>query len=108
MTKTELVAKVAEEAGLKKAQTEKCVDVAIKVLADALSKGERVAIPGLGVFNVRERKARKGRNPQTGKEIIIPARKVAVFTAAKSLRESLAGKESAAGAKKEEAKKSKK
>ena len=91
MTKSELVAKVAEEAGLKKAQAEKCIDAAIKAIAEALAKGERTAIPGLGVFNVRERKARKGRNPQTGKEITIPARKVVSFTAAKSLKESVAG-----------------
>jgi DNA-binding protein HU-beta len=91
MTKSELVAKVAEEAGLKKAQAEKCIDAAIKSITEALAKGERTAIPGLGVFNVRERKARKGRNPQTGKEITIPARKVVVFTAAKSLKELVAG-----------------
>jgi DNA-binding protein HU-beta len=91
MTKSELVAKVAEEAGLKKAQAERCIDTVTKAIAESLAKGERTAIPGLGVFNVRERKARKGRNPQTGKEITIPARKVVVFTAAKSLKESVAG-----------------
>jgi DNA-binding protein HU-beta len=101
MTKSELVAKVAEEAGLKKAQAEKCIDAVIKAISKALAKGERTAIPGLGVFNVRERKARKGRNPQTGKEITIPARKVVVFTAAKSLKEGVAGA-------KKEAEKSKK
>jgi DNA-binding protein HU-beta len=92
MTKSELVAKVAEATGLKKVQTEQCIEATIKAIADALTKGERVAIPGLGIFTVRERKARKGRNPQTGKEIVIPARKVVVFTAIKSLRESVAGK----------------
>jgi DNA-binding protein HU-beta len=91
MTKSELVAKVAEESGLKKAQAERCIDATIKAIVETLAKGERTAIPGLGVFNVRERKARKGRNPQTGKEITIPAKKVAVFTAGKHLKEIVAG-----------------
>ncbi len=101
MTKSELVAKVAEKTGLKKAQAEMCIDAAIKAIAEALTKGERTVIPGLGVFNVKERKAKKGRNLQTGEEITIPARKVVSFTAAKSLKESVA-------AAKKEAAKSKK
>jgi DNA-binding protein HU-beta len=101
MTKSELITKVAKKSGLKKIQVEQCIDAAIKILAEALARGERTVISGLGVFNVRERKAKKGRNPRTGKEIIIPARKVIVFTATRSLREKLAGKESVAEAKKE-------
>ncbi len=89
MTKAELVAKVAEEAGVTKATAERCVNAGIGALVDALAKGERIALPGLGVFNVKERKARKGRNPRTGEEITIPARKVVTFTAAKSLKEKL-------------------
>jgi DNA-binding protein HU-beta len=107
MTKSELIAKVAKESGLKKIQVEQCIDTAIKILAEALARGERTVIPGLGVFNVRERKAKKGRNPRTGREIIIPARKVVVFTATRSLRENLAEKESVTDTKKE-AKKTKK
>lgn len=87
MTKSELVAKTAEKAGITKASAERAVNAAIEAVVEALTKGERVAIPGLGVFNVRTRKARKGRNPRTGKEITIPARKVVSFTAAKSLKE---------------------
>lgn len=89
MTKSELISKTAEKAGITKATAERVVNAAIEAVAGALSKGERVAIPGLGVFNVKERKARKGRNPRTGKEIEIPARKVVSFTAAKSLKEAL-------------------
>ena len=89
MTKSELIARVAEKAGLKKSEAERAINAAIESLVEALSKGERTAIPGLGVFNVKVRKARKGRNPRTGKEIKIPARKVVSFTAAKSLKESV-------------------
>ena len=89
MTKSELIAKVAEKAGLKKVEAERAVNATIEAIAEAISKGERTAIPGLGIFNVRERKARKGRNPRTGKEIKIPARKVVAFTATKSLKEAL-------------------
>ena len=87
MTKAELVAKVAAEAGVTKAAAERCVNAFVAALTDALAKGERVALPGLGVFNVKERKARKGRNPRTGEEITIPARKVVVFNPAKALKE---------------------
>ncbi|WP_457641808.1 HU family DNA-binding protein [Persephonella sp.] len=87
MTKAELIAKVATEAGVTKASAERCVNAFVKALTAALEKGERVALPGLGVFNVKERAARKGRNPRTGEEITIPARKVVVFKAAKQLRE---------------------
>ncbi|WP_028951204.1 HU family DNA-binding protein [Sulfurihydrogenibium subterraneum] len=89
MTKKELISVVAQKAGLKKAAAEKAVNAAIEAVVDAISKGERVAIPGFGIFNVRERKERKGRNPRTGKEIKIPARKVVAFTAAKALKEAV-------------------
>ena len=87
MTKAELVAKIAAEAGVKKSEAERCVNAFVNALSEALEKGERIAIPGLGVFNVRERKARKGRNPRTGEPMEIPARKVVVFSAAKALKE---------------------
>ncbi|MGC9120722.1 MAG: HU family DNA-binding protein [Sulfurihydrogenibium sp.] len=92
MNKSQLVSAVAKKAGIKKVVAEKAVNAAIEAVAEAIAKGERVAIPGLGVFNIRERKARKGRNPKTGKEITIPARKVVSFTAAKSLKEALNSK----------------
>ena len=87
MTKTELIAKVAAETGITKAQAKRCVDAFVEALTEALEKGERVAFPGFGVFKVKERKARKGRNPRTGKVIKIPARKVVVFTPGKALKE---------------------
>ncbi len=87
MTKAELVAKVATQAGITKASAERCVNAFVDALTGALEKGERVALPGLGVFSVKERKSRKGRNPKTGEEITIPARKVVTFHPAKSLKE---------------------
>ncbi|MBX0310387.1 MAG: HU family DNA-binding protein [Sulfurihydrogenibium sp.] len=89
MTKFELISRTAEKAEITKATAEKVVNAVIETLAEALSKGERVAIPGLGVFSVKERKARKGRDLRTGKEITIPAKKAVVFTAAKSLKEAV-------------------
>jgi DNA-binding protein HU-beta len=89
MTKSELVAKVTEKTSLKKAEAEKVVDALVSTLAEAIAKGERIAIPSLGVFNVKQRKEKKGRDPKTGKEIKIPARKVVVFTTAKSLKEAV-------------------
>ena len=87
MKKEELVKKIAEKTGLKRSEVEKTLKAFVETLGEALEKGERIAIPGLGIFNVRERKARKGRNPRTGKEIKIPARKTIRFKPAKSLSE---------------------
>ena len=89
MTKAELVAKMAEKAGVSKKQADKCLKAFIEVMAEALQKGERIAIPGFGIFVVRERGERKGRNPQIGEEITIPARKVVSFKAAKALKETI-------------------
>ncbi len=87
MTKAELIARAAEKAGVSKKQADRCLRAFVEVIEDALAKGERVAIPGFGVFQVRERAARKGRNPRTGEEITIPARKIVHFKAAKQLRD---------------------
>ena len=89
MTKFELISKTAEKAGITKAAAERAVNAAIEAVVEALSKGERVIIPGLGVFGVKERKAKKARNPRTGEEVVIPKRKVVVFRAAKSLKEAV-------------------
>lgn len=89
MTKFELIERFAKENNLKKSEAEKYVNSVIKLLSEAIAKEERVFIPGFGVFNIRVRKARKGRNPKTGKEITIPERKVVAFTAAKVLKEAI-------------------
>ena len=90
MTKAELVAALKDKAGFAaKAQAEAAYDSLFALLADTLKKGGSVAISGFGSFKVVQRAARKGRNPQTGKEIQIPASKAVKFTPGKALKESL-------------------
>jgi len=89
MTKAELVSYVAKEAGITKAVAEKAVNAFIKAVTDALSKGEKVTLVGFGTFYVAERAERKGRNPQTKEEIIIPACKTPKFKPGKLLKESV-------------------
>lgn len=91
MTKAEIVAKVAEKTGLSKQMTAKTFDAIMDALAEGIKKGERIAIPSLGVFKVVTRKPRKGRNPKTGKEIKIPARKAVSFKPSAALKEKLNG-----------------
>ncbi|MDL1971456.1 MAG: HU family DNA-binding protein [Candidatus Desulfofervidaceae bacterium] len=85
MTKTEFINKVAAETGLTKKNAARAVDAVFKVLEDTLKSGENVVITGFGSFKVVERAARKGKNPQTGEPIEIPAKKVVKFKAGKKL-----------------------
>ena len=87
MTKAELIARAAEKAGVSKKQADRCLKAFIEVITDALQKGEKIALPGFGIFQVKERSERKGRNPRTGEIITIPARKVVAFKPAKQLKE---------------------
>jgi DNA-binding protein HU-beta len=89
MNKTELVNAVAEKAGLTKKDAAKAVDAVLGAVTETLSKGDKVQLVGFGNFEVRERAARTGRNPQTGKEIKIPATKVPAFKPGKALKESV-------------------
>ncbi|MEM0333649.1 MAG: HU family DNA-binding protein, partial [Candidatus Aenigmatarchaeota archaeon] len=75
--------------GLTKQMAAKAFDAVIDTLVEGIEKGERIAIPSLGVFKVVVRKPRKGRNPRTGKEIKIPARKVVAFKPAVALKEKI-------------------
>ena len=75
MTKADLIAKMAKDAGISKAAAEKALNSFTKAVTTALKKGEKIALIGFGTFSVTKRKARKGRNPQTGKEITIKARR---------------------------------
>lgn len=91
MNKTDLVNAVAEKSELSKKDAAKAVDAVFQTVMDSLSEGERVQIIGFGNFEVRDRAARKGRNPQTGEEIQIPASKVPAFKAGKALRDAVRG-----------------
>jgi len=90
MTKAELVDTIHAKAGLPtKTQTEQAFDAVIAALKEALAAGESVSFAGFGSFKVVHRAARKGRNPRTGKDITIPASKVAKFTPGKLLKEAV-------------------
>lgn len=85
MNKAQLVDAMAAEAKMTKADAKKAVDAFMSVTANALKKGERIGLVGFGSFSVNKRAARKGRNPQTGKEIKIAAKKVVKFKAGADL-----------------------
>jgi len=86
MTKAELVAAIGKETKISKASAEKALNAFVATVTKALKKGDRLALPGFGTFSVGKRKARIGRNPQTGKEIKIPAAKVPKFKAGSGLK----------------------
>ena len=87
MNKAELVEDVAGEVGLTKKETNNIVDAITSAITDSLKRNERVTLVGFGAFQVMERKARRGRNPQTGQTIQIPAKKVPKFRPGKGLKE---------------------
>jgi len=85
MNKQELVDAMAAEAKLTKADAKKALDAFVSATSKSLKKGDRVALVGFGSFSIAKRAARKGRNPQTGKEIKIPAKKIVKFKAGADL-----------------------
>ncbi len=89
VNKTELVASVAEKAAMTKKDAEKAINALFASVEDALAKKDKVQVIGFGTFEVKARGARKGRNPQTGKEITIPASKTPVFKAGKGLKDAV-------------------
>ena len=89
MNKTELVAAIAERTELTKKDAEKAVNAVFASVQKALVEDDKVQIIGFGTFEVRTRAARKGRNPQTGETIEIPASKNPVFKAGKALKEAV-------------------
>lgn len=90
MNKTELIAAVAESAGLTKKDTERVVNAAIDAITAALIKGDKVQISGFGSFETKDREARVGRNPHTREAIDIPATRVPSFKASKALKDIIA------------------
>lgn len=89
MTKAELVEQLAERARVTKNTAETIVNAFIGSVTEALKKGEKVTLTGFGSFMVSERKERKGRNPQTGEEILISGRTTPIFRAGKALKEAI-------------------
>lgn len=90
MNKTELVAAIAEKSGLTKKDAEKAVGAFIDSIMESVAKAEKVQLVGFGTFEVRERAARKGRNPRNPQEEIdIPASKAPAFKAGKSLKDAI-------------------
>ncbi|MBQ8943781.1 MAG: HU family DNA-binding protein [Clostridia bacterium] len=89
MNKTDLIGKVAE-AGLSKKDAEAAVNATVAAITAALAAGDKVQLVGFGTFEVRARAAKTARNPQTGKEIKVPATKVPAFKAGAKLKEAVA------------------
>jgi DNA-binding protein HU-beta len=91
MNKAELITAVAQQSGLTKKDSEAAIDSFISVVEESLTKADKVVLVGFGTFEVKQRAARKGRNPQTKKEITIPASKAPVFKAGKALKDKVNG-----------------
>ncbi len=89
MNKGELVDAVAKDAKISKAEAQAAVDSVVENVTGALKKGDKVTLVGFGTFSTSHRSAREGRNPQTGKPIKIPAKKVAKFSPGKALKDAI-------------------
>ena len=89
MNKAQLIDAIAAESSLSKADSKKALDAVIKSVAVALKKGDKISLVGFGSFSTSTRSARTGRNPQTGKEIKIAAKKVVRFKAGSELTDSV-------------------
>ena len=89
MTKDELVAKAAQDAGIPKVKAAKALESIMNSITKALKKGDKVSLVGFGTFSVAKRSAREGRNPATGQKIKIPAANVPKFKPGKKLRDAV-------------------
>ena len=89
LTKQDLIDEVAANAGLTKKQSGAALNAVLESIQSALAKGDSVGLIGFGTFEVRNRAAREGRNPQTGELIQIPAKKVPAFKAGKKLKDAI-------------------
>ena len=90
MNKTELIAVVAENAGVTKKDAERVINAAIDAVSKSLVEGDKVSISGFGIFETKQREARVGRNPRTKESIQIPATRLPAFKASKTLKDSVA------------------
>ncbi len=87
MTKADLVGIVAEEADMTKKDVEQLIEIIFESIVESLNNGEKIELRGFGSFRVRDRNARKGRNPKTGEPVDIPAKRVAYFKPGKDLKD---------------------
>ncbi len=93
MKKSELIERVAKaHTGLVRAEAEAVVNIIFQSIAEALARGERVELRGLGVFTAKARRPRRARNPKTGEEVLVPARRVPHFRPSKELLKRVNGK----------------
>lgn len=91
MNKTELVKKIAADAGLTQKQAAAALDTVIAAVIDTVAEGGKVTLPGFGTFEIRERAARTGRNPRTGEAVEIAAAKAPAFKAGKAFKDKVNG-----------------
>jgi DNA-binding protein HU-beta len=91
MNKTELIAAASESTGMTKKDTERVLNAAIDAITAELAKGNRVQLSGFGIFEVKNREARVGRNPRTKEAIEIPASRTPVFKPSKALKDTVGG-----------------
>ena len=89
MNKTELVAAIADKTELSKKDSEKALKAFIDVVGEELKKGEKIQLVGFGTFEVRDRKEKLSKNPQTGETITVPAKKAPAFKAGKALKDAV-------------------
>ena len=89
MNKTELVAVVAEKTGLTKKDAERVINATVDTITETLAKGDKVSLSGFGIFEVKAREARVGRNPRTKETIEIPATRLPAFKASKALKDAV-------------------
>ena len=89
MTKPELIAKIAEKTNLSKKQAAAALDALTGTITETLKAESKLAIPSLGTFEIKERAARTGRNPQTGEKVEISAKKIPAFKPAKALKDAV-------------------
>ena len=90
MNKTDLIAAVAAKTGMSKKDAERAVNATVETVSEALIKGDKVQVSGFGIFEAKQREARVGRNPRTKETIQIPATRLPVFKASKSLKDAVA------------------
>ncbi len=87
MNKTELISAIAEKSGITKKDAERVLNATVETITNAMVKGDRIQLSGFGIFETKKREARTGRNPHTNQTIEIPATRVPVFKASKTLKD---------------------